>query len=245
MNRDQLERLLSRGEEQDLDWKADVPGELRGGSTSQTWDKGRAVLLKDLVALANGLEEGVGYLVYGVKDHGSTREVLGRYGRWDDADFQTWAENTFDPPPVFSYTEIGWSDGVDVGVFEVRVDPRYPHVVRRSLGEVLCEGQVWTRHGTKNSIATAAEIRQMVLGPEPVHAGGTNERVVADTIAYYEPLGWKLALPRFLSKDSKILEGWTPAHYPGTRREIQVFRAVGQPDLILMKRPAASGTNAR
>lgn len=146
MDYEKLRAILGRGERQALDWKADFPGELRGGAGSRAWEKGRGILLKDLVAMANGLSDGVGHLVYGVKDHGSHRQVLGRHGSWDDADFQTWAQNTFTPPPEFSYVEVQWRDGLNVGLFEIRVSAQYPHVVKQSLGEVLHQGQVWTRH---------------------------------------------------------------------------------------------------
>lgn len=98
-------KLLASGESDSLDWKADYPQGLLGSSKVGEWDKGKATLLKDLISIANGEGCEVGHLVYGVKDHGADREVIGVAKSWDDADFQGWAANAFDPPPTFLFGE--------------------------------------------------------------------------------------------------------------------------------------------
>ena len=59
------------------------------GKSDPNWDKGRGTLLKDLIAIAHGEGQQCGYLIYGVKDMGTYREVVGIASSWDDATFQT------------------------------------------------------------------------------------------------------------------------------------------------------------
>ena len=137
MTRSQLESLLLRGEATDLDWKRDFPLGLASGSGNSDWEKGRGELLKDIAAIANSLVAGEGHLVLGVRDEGSRRIVVGRSGRWDDADFQTWASNTFDVAPQFRYVEVSWNSEATVGIFIVHTNPGYPHLPKISVGGVL------------------------------------------------------------------------------------------------------------
>ena len=233
----ELDELLKHPEGTWLDWKRDLPAGLAAGKKDPRWDASRSELLKDLVAIANAHDErAVGYLIYGVEDFGAHREVSGitRPG-WDDAMFQVWSENTFDPRPVFSYSEVQLLSSQIVGVFEIRRIPAYPHVVRSSLGGVLWEGQVWFRQGTKNTIAKSKELRQMVVGHEPFRFAHFGDDVLKSIEAEVRTSGWEPVLPLLIEKDSLLVQGCELVYYPETRREIWVGGA-GQ-EMVLMKRP--------
>src|SRR5215470_18379882 len=106
MTKNDLDRLLPEEESVYLDWKMDFPPELAKGRPQREWDKGRGKLLRSLGALANSHGSAHAYLVYGVEDLGTERRIHGISRSFDDADFQQWAENTFDPPPTFRYAEV-------------------------------------------------------------------------------------------------------------------------------------------
>ena len=237
MTRSQLESLLLRGEATDLDWKRDFPLGLASGSGNPDWEKGRGELLKDIAAIANSLVAGEGHLVLGVRDEGSRRIVVGRSGRWDDADFQTWASNTFDVAPQFRYVEVSWNSEATVGIFIVHTNPGYPHLPKISVGGVLHRGQVWMRRGTQNGVALTNDLRQMIRGDKPITDGRTTGPIVTDASNYYRALGLEPVLPRWIDREAKLRQGFTYAYEPGTRRQVVVVTSNGVPDLVLMLRP--------
>jgi hypothetical protein len=154
MTEDDLLKLLSHPESTWLDWKQSFPSGLAGGKKDPKWDSARAEILKELVSIGNGDDENeTGYLAYGLEDLGTERKVVGISAAYDDAMFQTWAENTFEPTPTFAYSTVQHKDG-PVGVFAIHRVPTYPHVCVASLGGILFDGQVWFRRGTKNTVAT-------------------------------------------------------------------------------------------
>jgi predicted HTH transcriptional regulator len=167
MKLDELKDLLAESESTYMDWKKDFPQGLIHGRKDNRWDMGRGKVLKSIISLANSHDSDRAYLVYGVKDRGAEREVVGISKTFDDADFQQWTENTFDPPPTFSYSEIQWDDSTIVGVFQIERTPDYPHVVKSNLGNILFEGQVWFRRGSKNTIAFQHDLRKMIQGETP------------------------------------------------------------------------------
>lgn len=233
MTKDELQTLCASGETSWLDWKKDFPQSLLKGSGDPHYQEGRGTLLKDLVSIANGADEQYGYLVYGVRDEGTTRIVTGTSKSWDDADFQTWARNTFDPVPKFVYSELSWSATETVGVFKIERVPAYPHVAIRSVGGVLFEGQVCFRQGTQNRIPHRAELHIMIFGEKPFIASRPEDPELLRTLGYGKQLVW----PRFEDKDSCLASGHQMVYYPGTRREVWVNRH-GQPSLIAMLKPS-------
>ncbi len=167
MTKDKLKSLLKEGESPRLDWKRDFPrGILRGGRSGD-WNKGRGKLLKSLISIANTSEIGPAYLVYGVEDSGKKRKVIGISKHFDDADFQQWALNAFDPPPKFLYTTLEWSKKKTVGIFQIERTPDFPHVVKENIGGILFAGQVWFRRGSQNNIALYSDLREMIEGITP------------------------------------------------------------------------------
>jgi len=87
MTKSELEGLFPEGESVYLDWKRDFPPELLLGRSQPHWDRGRAKLLRSLVALANSRGSTHAHLVYGVEDLGLERRVHGIAKSFDDADF--------------------------------------------------------------------------------------------------------------------------------------------------------------
>lgn len=236
MTREELETLLGEGESTHLDWKRDFPQELlevRG----ETWDVGRAKLLKALIALANSNGSDHGYLIYGVKDLGAERHVSGISKSFDDADFQQWAENTFSPPPTFRYSEFEWNTEVTVGVFRIERTPEYPHLVRSTLGNLLFEGQVWFRRGSKNTIALHEDLKRMFLGETPFKIRTLRDPQLKHICEHYEGLGRETKLPGFGDRDRFLAEGYEFATYPGTRREVWVGAVGDRHEHILMLKP--------
>jgi hypothetical protein len=229
--------LLLSPESDWLDWKANYPGPLLAGSSSPAWDRGRAELLKDLVAIANGEGPAIGYLVYGVLDHGTHREVTGVTKHFDDADFQTWARVVFEPIPSFAFQELQY-ERKTLGVFEIRRIPEYPHVAIQSLGDTLCLGQVWLRQGTRNITAGRTELSRMVIGNKPFSFSRIDDPVLTEAIRQIETAtGKKATMRRFGDLDSLFQQGLFQAYFPGSRRPIYIGTdSRGDPDLILLLR---------
>jgi hypothetical protein len=238
IDREEFEQLLTHSEDTWLDWKRDFPKGLILGPRGSEWEKGKGELLKDLVSIANSDDNRTGFLVYGVKDHGTRREVTGIGKSWDDADFQGWVENVFSPLPKFSYSEIAWSGENNVGLFRIEKSSEYPHVVIRSVDNVIFQGQVWFRRGSKNTVAHYDELKRMFVGEEPFKISNTNDPIFKIIEKYYEEKGRKIFLPGFGQKDSYLARGHELAVYPpGSRREVWVGEVRGRYEHILMVRP--------
>ena len=91
MTTEQLRALLEQGERDTLDWKRDHPLGLNSAeSTPEEKLRARGTLLKDVAAMANTVESGCGYIVYGVADSSTKRTVLGVSSVIDDAQLQDW-----------------------------------------------------------------------------------------------------------------------------------------------------------
>lgn len=237
MNLDQFKLLLNEGESQDLDWKKDWPSGLLGGKKDPKWDNGRGELLKDLISLANSTGSSTAHLVYGVKDLVPRRKVFGISKSFDDADFQQWAKNTFDPPATFLYTEIAWNETKNIGVFSIERILEYPHVIKKDLGGILYKGQVWFRTGTQNSIALHSDLQMMLKGEMPFKISKLKDPVLDNVTRYYRNQGREVTLPLIGRKDSLLAQGYEIATYPGTRREIWVGQAGGRYGHILLLKP--------
>lgn len=161
MKKEDFNKLLAHRRDTWLDWQESFPLELLKGEEHPQWETGKAKLLRDLAALANRPGGRRGFLIFGVEDHGSEREVKGIFKSWKSSDFQEWARQIFDPPLRFSYKELSVGDNIRVGVFKVELAPQYPHVATRDLGGIISRGQVWIRRGTGIFIALHQDLRQM------------------------------------------------------------------------------------
>jgi hypothetical protein len=242
MNLNQLRALLDEGESESLDWKKDWPPSLLGGKRDKGWDRGRGELLKDLVSLANSFGNHRAHLVYGVKDLGSRREVFGISKLFDDADFQQWAKNIFDPPPKFSYASIQWNSSINIGVFTIERTPNFPHVVKDNLGNILYEGQVWFRRGTQNNIALYDDLQEMFEGEKPIKIARLNDPEVSNVKDYYEKQGREVVAPLLAEIDKYLVQGYEIAAYPETRRKIWVgMLAQDRFEHVLLLKPKSKG----
>jgi predicted HTH transcriptional regulator len=237
MTKDEFENFLQNGESQDLEWKSDWPPGLNGGRGDPNWNKGRGELLKDLISLANSSGPSLAHLVVGVKDLGTHRKVLGINKLFDDADFQQWSTNTFDPPPKFLYELLRWKNKMDVGVFSIERIPMYPHVVKNDLGGILYKGQVWFRRGTQNNIALHSDLLAILKGEEPLKISRLNDPVLVEVKNHYKDIGREATLPLFERRDSLLAQGYEVATYPGTRREIWVGYHGNRYEHILLLKP--------
>jgi len=165
MKKDDFQKLLDHGQETWLEWHESFPLELLKGEDNPAWEAGQAQLLRDLAAMANRAEGRQGFLIFGVKDHGSHREVKGLFKSWKGKDFQSWARDVFEPPLQFKYAELAVGDNIKVGIFTVDLSPRYPHVTAKSLGGLIHPGQVWMRKGKEITIARHNDLREMFGKP--------------------------------------------------------------------------------
>jgi hypothetical protein len=221
MTVDRLSTLMEASEDTCIDWKSDFPRGLIGEEKS---DKGKGELLKDIASVANTVNEGIGYVVYGVKDHKTHREVVGASAAvcLDDADFQTWVRTYFDPPMEFQYVQLEPEQAKRVGIFIIRASLGYPHVVRASLGGVIYNGQVWHRQGSKNTIASRDELERMFKSPEPFLVSIRDRVTLEEVKQHYRNIGCEPEEVSIIRKDVYMARGWKMAPYPGTRRELQI-----------------------
>jgi hypothetical protein len=237
MKKEQFQELLAENESTYLDWKKDFPLGLLQGKKHNDWNTGRAKVLKSLISLANSHGSDNAYLVYGVENLGASRNVTGISKSFDDADFQQWAENTFDPPPTFSYSELQWDALIQVGIFQIERTPDYPHVVTTNLGSILFEGQVWFRRGSKNTVALYQDLKKIFVGETAFKISKLNDPVLQKVTEHYKGMGKECVLPRFSDKDSYLARGYELATYPGTRREVWVGAVGDKYEHILFLKP--------
>lgn len=240
MTVDEFRTLLPFGESDDLDWKAEVPPGIVQGKKGADWNRGRATILKDIVSIANGEGNQFGFLVYGVKDKRSSREIVGVNAMPPDADLQTWAEQVFEPSPKFTSFELHADCGKRVAIIRIERVPSYPHVVKHDFGDVLCAGQIWFRRGSKNTVASSADIRRMIQGAEPFKMARSSNSVMDQIVAHYRSQNRECYLPALADKDPLLTQGYDIAYYPGSRREVWVGEINGRFEHILMLRPAKS-----
>jgi hypothetical protein len=232
---DELQQLLAFPETTWIDWKREFPEGLLGGKQHAKWESGRGEVLKDLASIANGRDANdVGYLVYGVRDDGIARSIVGISKSFDDAMFQVWAENTFDPPPTFVYAQLQLQSH-SIGVFTIRRVASYPHVVARDVGGIIYTGQVWFRRGTKNTIALAADLRRMCLGDQPLHFPAESREPLRSIIAGLHSGDWEPVLPYAYEKNARVTIGYEVVYYPGTRQEIWLG-STDRPQILMRRK---------
>ena len=213
--------LLKYGEADWLDWKRELHHALEYRKSQHTdWEAGKGTLLKDLASLANSMSvNDKRYLIRGVQDHGYKREIIGVSKRFDDADFQTWVKNAFDPPLKIHYETIEPEPGKLVGVFAIEFDPRGPHVAVQSVGGKLFEGQVWLRRGTQNDFAHREDLEALLV-TAPCRFQQFSRGAEKILTAHYTPR--ELSLPNFGEHHEMLLNGYELAYWPGIRREIHI-----------------------
>jgi hypothetical protein len=109
--------------------------------------------------------------------------------------------------------------------------------VQSNLGNILFEGQVWFRRGSKNTVALQQDLRNMIQGEVPFKISKLNDPILDKVTEHYRKLGKEPTLPRFSDKDSYLARGYELAPYPGTRREIWVGAVGDKYEHILLLKP--------
>lgn len=246
---EKFEFLLNESESPYLDWKEDfskglllTKEEKKNPENKRLWEIDRAKLIKDLVAIANSIDEQKGYLVLGVKDNLINREVTGisKPEQWDDAIFQEWVKKYVFPLINFSFEELDYS-GTTVGLFEISPSTEFPHLIIENHKGIFYKGQIYYRHGSQNRIALYSELKEMFGGIEPYKIDGLESPIMKEAINYYESKGYHIFVAAFNNKDTKLHQGYQIGYYPGTRKEIWCMRYDGQPDCILMVKSSVKG----
>lgn len=224
--------LLALPESNSLDWKRDFPPGLLAGSKDLSWELGRAKLLRAIVSIANTVHDELGYVVYGVDDAVTPRFVHGIGRSFDDATFQEWNQATFRPPVDFHYREETHV-GKTIGIVEIRPSSRYPHVCEKRVADLLNDGQVWFRRGTRCTVAHYDELKRMFEPAEPLLISDPEGAIVREIREVCAPLGWETYLPTMIEKADRLATGHRLAVLPGSRREIHFANHV------LLLRPKA------
>lgn len=108
-------------------------------------------LLKDLIAMANNLEDSPKHIIVGVKYHPSgERDFVSLTKAIDDAEFQQLVHSNIEPMLTFSYEPLE-VDGYMLGVFTIRPDPeRRPYMMKKDFG-TLKMGDAFIRRGSQQS----------------------------------------------------------------------------------------------
>lgn len=202
MTNEEFKQLLSHEEDTWLDWKEDFPNELLLDKSQENWKKrkemGKAKLLKDLVSIANRDDErnNLGYLVYGIIDHKTDREIKGISNSWKEADFLIWAEKSFDPQIKFKYEEL-IEEGKRIGIFIIGLSEEFPHVASRSIAGIIHEGQVWFRKASKNTVALYSDLKLMFSGSEPFKFESFASPIIREIENHYRDQGDEVSLSSF------------------------------------------------
>jgi hypothetical protein len=154
-------------------------------------DVAKSKFIKDIIAIANtNPADQPGYILIGVEDLNEPgahprRTVLGVAQHPDDAMLQDLVRDKIQPAPSFLYYPFEY-EAKSVGVLEIRPSAEILQC-RRSFGE-LQEGQVYTRKGSRNSVASMSDIedlrreRQRLYPPQPPPVGPEPVRQV-ETVA--------------------------------------------------------------
>ena len=236
-----FETLQKKAETSYLDWKVKLPDGILG-KNGEKRDTGKGKLLKDIVAIANSINDEFGYLVYGVRDHRTKRQVIGIKEAskissiLDDANIQTWVENHIDPPINFHSFQLEPEPQKIVLCIEIRPWD-YPHVIKKELGGIIYEGQVIFRRNSKNTIALADDLERYFSKPEPFKIARLDHKYLVELKEYYKEKGYETSAPNFGRKDEKTKEGYKIAYEPGTRREIWIGCNGNNCEHILMLKP--------
>jgi hypothetical protein len=229
-----LSELLGHAEQPWLDWKREFPPGLLPGGKHPDREAHRGKLLKSVVSIANSLADEHGYLVYGVDDSANPRKIVGVDRAFDDAKFQDWNQKSFSPPVQFQFRYEEF-DGKSVAIFDIVPSSDYPHVCALDVGTELCEGQVWFRRGSRNTLARHADLRRMFAPQEPLRTDQTNGALVASVSQLWGPQGWRLGWQGMNDRDERIAQGWRIAYAPESRREIRFAQSNTDVHILMMQ----------
>ncbi|NIM07500.1 MAG: hypothetical protein GTN65_18270 [Armatimonadetes bacterium] len=156
--KDILLDALAEGESETADFK-------REGYALDT-ERRKACFVKDILALNNSVQ-GPGrhcYIFIGVErdlQGGDQHTFVGVADHPDDASLQNLVGDWTRCPPPFNYIAFT-HQGVSLGAYELKGGIHIPCVANKTVGNILCQGVVYVRHGSRNDVATPEEIHAIV-----------------------------------------------------------------------------------
>lgn len=151
MNITLFRSLLDRSESNTIDFKREhykIIGSENDGASS---------LIKDLISFANTIRNESAFIIIGVEELGTRKNLIGIDRPIDDNIIQSKIKDKINPRLIFSYENFEF-DGKVFGVIEIPVR-RYPEPIMPTIKMKGIEpGKVYKRHGSSNVEATAREV---------------------------------------------------------------------------------------
>lgn len=149
-----FEKLIKSNESQTLDFKREHY-KLIGANDDEV-----SKFIKDIISLSNTIRENTAYIILGVEEIGSSKNLIGISEPIDDNILQSKIKDKVYPKPHFVYFNFEYNDKV-YGVIEVplrrQIEPHMPIIKLRGL-EV---GKIYFRRGTTNDEANHREAIQI------------------------------------------------------------------------------------
>jgi hypothetical protein len=181
--------LLFRGESDSLDFKRDQYP-FAGAA-----DHVKSELLKDILAMANSWRTETAYILIGVDDTKTPKEVTGITDHFDDASLQQFVNQKTHKPIVFSYqkTEL---KGKSIGVIEVPLQTR-PFYLLKDYGK-LKANTVYLRRGSATDEAAPDEICE--IGISNIKLSGGDLHVSFASFEGRKTLGEKISIESLVFK---------------------------------------------
>lgn len=147
MEEAKLLTLIAQGETEDVDFKREL-------NLQQA--KGKAELIKDIIAIANSVKE-VGYLIIGVNDD---KTIIG-IDKLEEERIQQIVHTYVSPNIILkcNTVTVSKSPSLKIGTLEIKGTEK-PHRVTRAI-EQLKQNQVFVRRGTTTAEASPEELFRM------------------------------------------------------------------------------------
>lgn len=160
MDSDEFRAILTRGEDETLDFKRDFYKVC--DADSKTRKDEQAAFAKDLLCLWNTPRNDSAYIVIGVKANvGKPHDVLGLHNHIDSADLQQMLDRWIDPAPAFEYLTVDY-EGKCCAVIKIPVRKEigisFPI---RDHGDKLRKHQIYFRKNSRNSPADPADQKRI------------------------------------------------------------------------------------
>lgn len=120
-----------------------------------------AKLLKDVMSMANALNDDVKRIIIGVKLSQDSREFYNLVEMSDPADLENLIQENIEPTINFSYYPYILNDSTRLGVIELFNNTNRPYMMRKDYQQELKKGDMWIRKGTRNSRVTRSDLDRM------------------------------------------------------------------------------------
>lgn len=118
-------------------------------------------LIKDIMSMANSLNDDVKRIIIGVKKTTMNTEVFGIDHVEDVSSYENIIQENVEPNINFNYEAYDYSDDITLGIFEIYNNNDRPYMMKKDC-DGLRKGDIWIRKGTRNSRATRADIDKMI-----------------------------------------------------------------------------------